>query len=321
MKRSVVIELCAAAIVVAAAVLIAVMLRDQTQRGSTRTANVPSVLKTDGPAIYDNPFDSPQTFMEGIYAADQKMIPPTDNRIRGLIVPHHLVASESIASGIRMLTHQTFKHILLLSPDHYNRCETLLCTVNGEFHTLFGDVYASTSTIETLIMSPHISTNEDLFQNEHGIYDVVPFIAHYLPNVTVTPVVLSQHLPWKSYKDELRDLFRRAVDQDTILVVSSDFSHYLPLKEAEKNDALTIKVITDKDLNGIASLINPDQSDCPGCLWNLAALAQDRGFYNPSVILHTNSVELLNNLNFPTSTSHFSMVWYEDDDVAAASAH
>ncbi len=262
---------------------------------------------------YPNPFDSPQLFMEGLYAADHKITPPTAHRIRAVVVPHHLVASEAIASGIRMLRGHTFSKILLLSPDHFHACPTLLCTTNGRFKTLFGEVTSSQADLQKLLVSPLVENTPDLFKKEHGITAILPFIRHDFPEATIIPVALSTDQPWKKNRNELLSTLDRLMDDQTVLVVSSDFSHYLPLKTADEMDEKTAETILSKDLDGISNLKNPDQSDCPGCLWLLGSLADRGGFYNPSVLLHTNSARLLGDEKNPSTTSHFAMAWYAND--------
>ena len=111
------------------------------------------------------------------------------------------------------------------------------------------------------------------------------------------------------------------MDSDTILMVSSDFSHYLSLNKADEMDEKTAKTIFSKDLKGIAALQNPSQSDCPNCLWILGSIADKENFYNPSVVMHTNSARILDDEKVSETTSHFSMVWFENstlslDDIA-----
>ncbi len=264
---------------------------------------------------YDNLYDSPQQFMLGIYNANKNISPPIDYRIRAVIVPHHLTATASIASGIKMLQNQSFSKIILVSPDHFNRCAKIFCTVNAEYNTLFGDAHSSPDIVKRLLASPLVGEDVELFENEHGIYSVLPYITNYFPQVTVTPIAVSQYLPWDTDKKDLLRLLRDVTNEDTILIISSDFSHYLSYDEAEQMDEETARTILSKDLDGIAQLKNPEQSDCPNCLWLLAALADERGFYNPSMVLHTNSAALLEETDAPSTTSHFSMVWYESSQL------
>jgi poly-gamma-glutamate synthesis protein (capsule biosynthesis protein) len=267
---------------------------------------------------YPDPYGGPEQFMQGIYRADHDVDPPgMTYPIRAVIVPHHLTATIDIAAGIRMLRGQHFTKILLMSPDHFYHCPTLVCAVNARYETQFGIVQSDPRTVEVLAASPLVTVNPDLFKMEHGIYAVLPYIAHYFPGVAVTPVALSQNA-WMASSGALLDLIASQADSGTVLIVSSDFSHYLPLAKADANDEKTAEALFSADLGGIAHLENPAQSDCPNCLWTLASLAKQRGFYNPSVIYHTNSARILNDLTVTSTTSHFAMVWYQNATLDAS---
>jgi hypothetical protein len=101
-----------------------------------------------------------------------------------------------------------------------------------------------------------------------------------------------------------------------VIVVSSDFSHYLSLKKADEMDEITAEALFAADLEGIAALNNPEQSDCPVCLFAFATIAKNNDFYNPSVLSHTNSARILNEESIPETTSHFAMAWYRNDDLS-----
>lgn len=267
---------------------------------------------------YENPYESPQIFMEGIYAADKEIEPPSAAYpIKAVIVPHHLTATRSLAAGVRMLKNQSFKHILLLSPDHFDECPTPLCTVNALQETEFGKVHSDRDTVRALAALPQISITPDLFRKEHGVHAVLPYIAHYFPETPVTAVVLSQK-NWKSYSGALLENIKSVLKNDTILMVSSDFSHYLTLAKSNEADEMTAETLFAKDLGGIANLKNPEQSDCAQCLWVLGSIADERGFYNPSTVAHTNSAVLLNEKTVPETTSHFTMVWYQNAVLSGA---
>jgi poly-gamma-glutamate synthesis protein (capsule biosynthesis protein) len=269
------------------------------------------------PVTFRNPYDSPGPLLEGIYHADREVDVPEGFTIRAVIVPHHLVATRSIAAGIRVLTQQHIRRILLLSPDHNHQCPTILCSVNGVFQTEFGVVKADPRTVQRLTTSPLVTLTPALFEKEHGVYAVLPYIAHYLPGVPVTPVALSQKRPWRASSKALLETIAAELDDDTVLVVSSDFSHYRPLSQADTLDDKTAETLFAKDLEGIAKLENPGQSDCPNCLWTLASIASQKAFYNPSVLFHTNSARLLENLNAKSTTSHFAIAWYANSRLGS----
>ncbi len=253
--------------------------------------------------------------MQGIYDAQEAGYAPQGYAVRAAIVPHHLTAAQSIAAGIRMLGNDR-RTIVLLSPDHFGACPTLLCTTRSSFRSPLGMVAADCAAIQTLLASPLVTEDASLFRGEHGIGAVLPFVAHAQSGVSVIPLVLSQKIPWKGERDSIKSLLRSLLARGAVLVISSDFSHYLPLAEADRMDEETATTFLAGDLDGIRDLRNPAQSDCPGCLWLLSSLAQEGGFFNPSVLLHTNSARILDDPAIPETTSHFAMVFYGNAPLA-----
>jgi poly-gamma-glutamate synthesis protein (capsule biosynthesis protein) len=257
---------------------------------------------------YRNTYSSPQQFMEGIYAADHRAADTGTGTIRAVIVPHHLVASEDDAVAIKALAGQTITSIILISPDHYDKCPTALCTTNGDYETFFGHTHASPAIVKDLVASALVTNAPGLFDNEHGIYAVAPFLAHYLPGISVTPLAVRIDYR-RSNKEMMLKLLQAEMKEGTVFIVSSDFSHYLPYDEAEKMDALTKAVLASGDLDGMETLKDPSQSDCPACLWLLGSLAKNNNFYRPDFLMHTNSAALLKDLTVKQTTSHFAIIW------------
>jgi len=249
--------------------------------------------------------------MEGIYAIEQVKI-IDGSRIRAVIVPHHLVSSEAMALGIKSLQNQGVEKIILISPDHFEACPNLACSSNLLYETFFGQVATEEKTLKKLLNSRFVSNEPVLFQNEHGIFAVVPFVAKYLPDVSVTPLVLSQKRGWGDDREVFRNLLSKLVDEKTALVVSSDFSHYLPLEVAERMDEFTWDVLQNGSLDQADALLNPQMTDCSSCLWYLRSLAELKGFFYPEVLLHTNSATILDDETVESTTSHFCIIWREN---------
>jgi poly-gamma-glutamate synthesis protein (capsule biosynthesis protein) len=254
----------------------------------------------------------------GFHQADSMGV-EQDGRIRAVIVPHHLVSPQSIALGIRSLT-KTGGSLLLISPDHFKRCPTLLCTAQGEVETPTGAVSMDAGAVEHLSRSALVTLHPRLFREEHGISSVLPFIAHSLPGRKVIPLVVSQVPMNKEQEGEFAALIAGLSQAGHPIIVSSDFSHYLPLQEADAMDEKTAKTLFSGDLSGILALQNPSQSDCPRCLWALSSVALEGGFFNPSILSHTNSARILGDASVKETTSHFAMVWYQNDALTPADA-
>lgn len=266
------------------------------------------------PSIRDPlPSGSLEQVMVGIEQASTVELPDRD--VPAVIVPHHLTAARSIALGIRAVARAKPREILLVSPDHFYRCPTPVCTARGEFSTTLGIVRTRDDLVERLAASELVTVDPSLFGEEHGIGAVLPFILHELPDATIVPVALSSG--WFERKDDIWGLLADLAERTDAIVVSSDFSHYLNLAESDAMDEATMETFFAADLDGIAKLHNPDQSDCPACLWSLASIALERGFFNPSVLAHTNSARILGDPGNPETTSHFAMAFFRNDELSS----
>ena len=250
--------------------------------------------------------------LDGIVAADKNDTSQKNNTgVKAVVVPHHLVATKSIALSIKALVPFSPKRIVVISPDHFARCPTLLCTTQGTYKTFFGDVSISRKDIDLLGKSSDLVSNSSLFALEHGIYTIVPFIKHYLPDAEIIPVVISQKTRGtdQSRTEVLKILKPLLEEKDTALVISSDFSHYLPLAESNEMDVKTQNSFCSGESKEILMLRNPNQSDCPLCLWVLEQEAQELGFWNPNLVAHTNSATLLKDTSVKETTSHFTFTF------------
>ncbi len=247
--------------------------------------------------------------IRGIVAADK--IYSKEEAVKAVVVPHHLVASESIALGIKALASSTHKKIIVISPDHYNLCPKLLCTTKGSYKTFFGDIIISDKDAVQLEKSSDLIAYSNLFKEEHGIYSIIPFIKYYIPESQIIPIAISQQgLGTEQNRSEaLKILKSLLVQKDVALVISSDFSHYLPLSESNRMDTKTQNSFCSGNSQEILNLQNPSQSDCPLCLWILEQEAKELGFWNPHLMTHTNSAELLGDLSAKETTSHFTLTF------------
>lgn len=243
--------------------------------------------------------------MDGIVAADKD--PKTVANVKAVVVPHHAVATKSIALGIKAVASSTPKSVIVISPDHYGRCKKIICTAEGKYTTFFGDTTIDRKIVAKLEESDLVASSQ-LFQDEHGIYTIVPYIKHYLPNAEIVPIVISQKSRGsESSRDGIIRLLEPVLKQKgVVLVISSDFSHYLPLAETRQKDSKTQTSFCSGNSREILNLENPDQSDCPLCLWVLEQEAEKLGFWNPVLLAHTNSAELMHDESEKELTSHFS---------------
>jgi hypothetical protein len=99
-----------------------------------------------------------------------------------------------------------------------------------------------------------LQRHTDLFQlvpvdldKEHSLEVVLPFLQTYLEEFQLVPIIVG-HAEVKRVVDTLDEI----IDADTLLVVSSDLSHYLSYSEANDRDRDTINWILNLDLDMLA---------------------------------------------------------------------
>lgn len=243
----------------------------------------------------------------GIKKVAQKENDTVFGDVRAVVVPHHLVATEALARGVSVVTRARPNTVILISPDHFQQCPTYVCTTYGHFTTFFGTTHVASGLITQARQSGGYVSLSHGFITEHGVFSIVPYIAHYAPDARIVPFMLSVR------KNETRDdqiRFQKLVGElmsapDTVLVVSSDFSHYLTLSESDVMDALTTDTVCSGDIEKIRALLNPQQSDCPQCLATVLSVAQVQGFSHQRFLSHTNAARLLHDVATKETTSHF----------------
>jgi AmmeMemoRadiSam system protein B len=214
--------------------------------------------------------------------------PPAGHRVTGITVPHHLVAVDLIARGFRCASGGSYERIILLSPDHFRRSRLPFATTRGIFETVFGDVACDEPAIQSLLAACPKAGESGLFAKEHGVHAVLPFVARFFPQARIVPIALrieSKREDWLALVDALAPL----VNSKTLVVQSTDFSHYLDLGKARRCDQQTMNALALGDPEAIAGLRQPHHLDSKAAQFVQMALQRRVHDASPVVIANRNS--------------------------------
>jgi poly-gamma-glutamate synthesis protein (capsule biosynthesis protein) len=239
-----------------------------------------------GEAAYPEFYQDDRLFRDAIASAEK--IAPADFQLTGVTVPHHLLAAELVAGGIRLASHGHYKRIVLLFPDHFKQAERPFATTVRGFETVTGRVATDAEAARALLMADPDVEDSCLAGSDHGIRALLPFLAHYLPDVPVLPVAVSirsSHAEWERLVAALEPLS----GEGTLVLQSTDFSHYLPHYEARLRDQQTLNVLASGSLDAIAGLTQPDHMDSAGSTYVQTALQQRLHGARPVVLASQNS--------------------------------
>ena len=155
-------------------------------------------------------------------------------KIHALIVPHagYLYSGIVAAAGYRLLKDE--KKVIILGPCHR-------FYFNGFFASEYD--YWETPLGKIKVMKNNLPTLEDAHKFEHSIEVQLPFLQTVLEDFEILPISIntSGH---KSLVGGIVDM----IDDETVVIASSDLSHYHLLEDAIKIDSLANKSIPNLDI-------------------------------------------------------------------------
>lgn len=158
---------------------------------------------------------------------------------KALIVPHAgYIYSGPIAASAYVALEKSavaIRRVVLFGPAHRMWVAGLASSSADWFATPLGKVAIDRDAIATVAHLPQIEINDDAHAQEHSLEVQLPFLQTVLGDFSVVPFVVGGASP--AEVAEVMDILWGG--PETLIVVSSDLSHYLPYAEAQRIDRAT----------------------------------------------------------------------------------
>lgn len=199
-----------------------------------------------------------EVFLSAV-AAEKPGDTAASSRVTGIGVPHHLLAANLIARGF-WTARNSYERIIIVSPDHFSRSRRPFATTRRNFETPFGSLQNDRPVTDALLAKRSLFDESDLFEKEHGVGALLPFVKYFFPDAKVA-VVVASYASTRADWDRAVEQLKEVANDQTLIVQSTDYSHYLPLERAIRRDQETLNVIASGDLNALNGLIQPDHLD------------------------------------------------------------
>ena len=176
--------------------------------------------------------------------------------INACILPHAglIYSGAAAAKGYALLHKQShrFDHVLLIGPSHKVYFEGLALASFENYQTPLGKMPVSWEFASQVAELPFVHFNNDAHAYEHCLEIHLPFIQTVLSSVKITPVVFGQ-----SDAGQVSRVIELGLGFDnTLIIVSSDLSHFHDYQSAQQIDQKTSHQIESFDTN----LITPHQA-------------------------------------------------------------
>lgn len=179
------------------------------------------------------------------------------NTLRVLIVPHagYDYSGQVAAWGFKQLEEKKFSRIIILGVSHHAYFSKAAIFNQGLWKTPLGSVAIDEDLANNLInQSNLLEANLEVHTEEHSLEVEVPFLQQVLANFKIVPILLGHS------DNEVLEVLAQAIannfDEQTLLVISSDLSHYPAFDIANKVDKETTDSILTGDVNKFDQKIN-----------------------------------------------------------------
>lgn len=227
----------------------------------------------------------------------------SSGKIAGLILPHHLLASDLMKQTLSLVDNENIDRIILIGPNHYELGDKPVLTSYSGWNTTSGDVYTDNRLVDSLSHLNLIDVADNIVAQEHSIIGLLPFIKSQFPSATITPIVVKHYLS-ETDIENLVAVLSTSYRPGTLFITSTDFSHYLKGDQAAINDRLTADLIKSRKYDRILELSN-DYVDSPVSLTVLLKIMDRLGYSEEHLFLNTNSGYLTGDMSSP-STSYIT---------------
>jgi AmmeMemoRadiSam system protein B len=173
-------------------------------------------------------------------------------RVVGLVVPHagYLYSGAVAARAFRLVREEAFERVVILSPMHHVYDAPLLTTAHHAYQTPLGVIPVDRACLDAL--SQHVPLAAARFDQEHAIEIELPFLQRVLgDNFSLVPLMLrDQTYP---FARQVGHALAQVIGpgKSTLLVASSDLSHFFSQARAERLDRVVLDNLKAFDPQGI----------------------------------------------------------------------
>lgn len=151
-----------------------------------------------------------------------------DGRITAVIAPHAAFrySGQCAAFSFKPLIKQKFEKVIILAPSHVGGFRGLSILKADYYKTPLGLIKVDVDICESLLRERLIRTISYAHTREHSLENMLPFLQRTLNKFELIPIIVGQ-LNDDDY-EMLASSISKYIDANTLIVVSSDFTHYGP---------------------------------------------------------------------------------------------
>lgn len=177
-------------------------------------------------------------------------VEPAPNAVVSIVGPHagYRFSGPTAGYAYARCRDKAVKRVILLGCSHYFPIATASVVTEGAFSTPLGvfpidEAFAKelAEAIGNESTEPHIP--------EHSLEVHLPFLAVALGEVPIVPILFGS--PARPWHEEVGERLAAMMDEDDLLVCSTDLSHYLTEEEANTIDTHSLDVLLTQNISAL----------------------------------------------------------------------
>ena len=171
--------------------------------------------------------------------------------INAIISPHagYIYSGKLCNLSFSKASKQNPKRVIIIGPSHNTYFEGSSICLDDFYETPLGNIKVDLEYSKALMQKYNFLTTNEECAFEHSSETQAPFIKYYFPNTKIIEIVYANQ-DSNTFSLLLDELIK---DENNLLVISTDLSHFHPLQIAKKIDENCINAINKKDLSKLDS--------------------------------------------------------------------
>jgi MEMO1 family protein len=213
--------------------------------------------------------------VEGFLSKADKVKPA--GRLLCIISPHagYIYSGQVAAYGYKQLQGRDIKKVILIGPAHHKAFKGASVYTKGSFRTPLGDVVINEKLAGGLLNEKaDVTFYTEAYEKEHSLEVQLPFLQTVLKDFTIIPILIGS--PTRKTFDHLAARLSELLDDETIIIASTDLSHYHDYPQAIKMDNKIISAIERLSLADAEGLLQSGDAELCGGVPVLVAMEAAR---------------------------------------------
>lgn len=182
---------------------------------------------------------------------------PAPEKIEGnltaIIVPHagYPYSGPTAAYAYKLLQGKKIDTVVLVGPYHWALFSGASVWRSGEWRTPLGSVPVDAGLADAIVReNTAFGYSQEVHRDEHSLEAQIPFLQRSLKNFKIVPILVNEP-SLENCRLLAKAIVKNISGKNALVVISTDMSHYHPDAVARKMDSIVLKLLEEKDAEGL----------------------------------------------------------------------